>query len=579
MDSGLSSGAADAAGARGLPARPGMPPEAPASMPSQALGTFDAAQRRVPRSPGGLPSAPWRRLIVLIGAALLAGIATNEMRLVLAVGDLTGLEIAVLVLFALNIAWISAGAAMALAGFLRLAGRTVAKPLPSTAPLGGRTAVLVPMHNEDPARVGAALDAMGRSLAAQGAGASFDLVLLSDTTDGDLALAEHEVVQTLRSRLGESPAVHYRRRLRNTASKPGNIREFCERWGQAYDHLLMLDADSLMDGATMVELARRMEADPDVGLIQTVPRLHLGATLLGRLQQFAATVYGPTQSAGLAWWARSEGTYWGHNAILRTRSFLASAGLPTLSGKPPFGGPLLSHDFVEAALLRRAGWSVVIADDLEGSYEEGPASLLDLAARDRRWCQGNLQHVRLLTARGLHGVSRLHLVNGILAYLSSPLWLLFLLAALALGVQYQFARPDYFPDGPSLFPLWPRLDPVRAVRLFGLTLSILLVPKVLGLAWYAGDEARLRASGGPWLLVSFALEVLLSALLAPIMMLFHCASIASVLIGRDSGWKAQGRDGGGPRRDRRRGGTPGTWRRVSGCPWSPTASPRGCWRG
>jgi membrane glycosyltransferase len=300
-----------------------------------------------------------------------------------------------------------------------------------------------------------------------------------------------------------------------------------------------------MDGATIVRLARRMEADPDAGVIQTIPRLHRGTTLLARLQQFAGGVYGSLLGEGLAWWAGSEATFWGHNAILRTEAFMASAGLPVLPGQPPLGGPILSHDFVEAALIRRCGWSVTISHDLEGSYEECPSSLVDQAIRDRRWCQGNLQHVRVLTAKGLHWVSRLHLVGGIMSYLASPFWLLFVLSALALGVQYEFARQEYFAHWTTLFPLWPRIDPARAIRLFGLTMAILLGPKVLGLLSVVARPRRLREAGGlVRLSLGFVLEVVLSAAIAPIQALIHCGLVADVVRGRDSGWRAQRREGG-----------------------------------
>jgi len=299
-----------------------------------------------------------------------------------------------------------------------------------------------------------------------------------------------------------------------------------------------------MDGATIVELARRMEADPDAGLIQTLPHLHRGKTLLARAQQFAGRVYGSLLGEGLAWWTVNEATFWGHNAIVRTEAFTTCAGLPVLPGEPPFGGSIRSHDFVEAALLRRCGWSVSIASDLEGSYEEGPSSIIDQAVRDRRWCQGNLQHVRILTAKGLHWLSRLHLVAGIMSYLASPIWLLFVLSALALGVQYEFARQQYFASTPTLFPLWPRIDPERATRLFALTMAVLFGPKVLGWLGMVMRPRRLRQYGGLVLFtLGFVLEVLVSALIAPVLALIHCGLVADVLRGRDSGWRTQHREG------------------------------------
>jgi len=520
----------------------GMPPEVPTPMPRQRLWRFDGGKGRRPTAQRAFSP---RRAVVLGFSACLAGVAINEMRLALAVGGMTVVAALVLALFAVNILWISLPFAASMVGLFRVVARQGVRP-PIGAPLSSRTALLMPTHNEDPVRVAAALDAMAHDVLAQGQGHAFDLVWLSDSTLGDIALAEEEAVWTLRGRLGEGLRVYYRRRARNTAHKPGNIRDFCERWGSAYDFLVLLDADSLMDGETLVALVRRMESDPGAGLIQSLPRLHRGTTLMARVQQFAGRVYGPLLSGGLAWWAGREATFWGHNAILRTRAFMDSAGLPLLSGEPPFGGPILSHDFVEAALMRRAGWSVSIADDLGGTYEECPSSLIDLADRDRRWCQGNLQHVRILSAKGLHWVSRLHLAFGILSYLAAPLWLLFVLAALGLGVQYEFARQAYFAHTSTLFPLWPRIDPARAVRLFGLTMGVLLGPKVLGLLSVVASPRRLRESGGLLLLtLGFLLEVLISALIAPILALIHCGLVADILRGRDSGWRTQRREGDG----------------------------------
>jgi membrane glycosyltransferase len=517
-----------------------LPRELPTTMPSQTFSVeIDKETRHVPVHPEHWLAPAMRRAFVFGGAALVSGIAINEMRLVLNLGGLTILEIVVLVLFALNTIWISLSVPMAIAGFVRLLFRR--SRIPEAGPLTSRTALLMPLYNEEPARAAAALDAMANDLAARGAGDHFDLFILSDTTDGDIALAEEEAVWAFRRRLSAGPSIYYRRRERNTAHKSGNIREFCERWGRAYDHLLVLDADSLMEGATIIELVRRMENDPDAGLIQTVPRLYEGTTLVARLQQFAARVYGPVLASGLAWWTGREGNFWGHNAIIRSRAFMESCGLPELPGRPPLGGHILSHDFVEAALLRRAGWSVRIADDLQGSYEACPATLVDLAIRDRRWCQGNLQHARVLGAKGLHWVSRFHLLSGIFSFVSSPVWLLFLLAALALGVQNEFARPEYFTRSFSLFPVWPHIDPVRALHTFILSLAILCVPKVLGALAFAGGGKRLGAGGRLLLPFSVALEFVLSALLAPILMLIHCGLVASIVAGRDSGWRPQRR--------------------------------------
>ncbi|WP_018183281.1 glucans biosynthesis glucosyltransferase MdoH [Kaistia granuli] len=529
---------------------PGMPTETPGDMPPQSLWRFRRRDRRKFVDPRRSRSSWIRRIAILGSAFLLAVVAVYEMEQVLIVGGLTPVEIAVLVLFALNFGWIAMAFTSAIAGYGVVMNRLYRPKRTPAGPLESRTAMLMPTYNEDPSRVFAAVEAMASGLDELRQGPAFDWFILSDTTDPDVALAEEAALLTLRERLGDRARIYYRRRRKNVARKSGNVADFCTRWGSAYDHMLVLDADSLIAPETIIELARRMEEDPDAGLIQTIPALVNGTTIIARLQQFAGRVYGPIVGAGLAFWTGSEGNYWGHNAIIRTRAFMESAGLPDLPGKPPFGGHILSHDFVEAALLRRAGWTVRIAEDLAGSYEESPPSIIDLAVRDRRWCQGNLQHLLVLPARGLHWVSRIHLLTGIGSYLASPLWLLLILAGLVLSLQAHFIRPEYFTEEFQLFPTWPVIDAERALRLFGLTLAILFGPKLLGLVAFLRNRDDRRTVGGFRTIASFLFEILISALVAPVMMLVHTGAILSILLGRDSGWKPQRRDDGGvPLRD------------------------------
>ncbi|HEX3574218.1 MAG TPA: glucans biosynthesis glucosyltransferase MdoH, partial [Rhodopila sp.] len=292
---------------------------------------------------------------------------------------------------------------------------------------------------------------------------------------------------------------------------------------------------------------------PDVGLIQTLPIITGGTTLFARMQQFAGRVYGPVIAHGIAWWHGAEGNYWGHNALIRTKAFAEQAGLPELHGRKPFGGHILSHDFIEAALMRRGGWAIHMMPGLEGSYEESPPSLIDLAVRDRRWCQGNLQHAAILPARGLHWVSRMHLLTGIGSYITAPLWLLFLLSGILIALQARFIPPDYFPGGgaKSLFPQWPVIDPVRAMWVFIGTMSLLLVPKLLGMITVLVRRPLRRGCGGLFgLFGSLVLETVIAGLMAPVVMLTQSIDVVAILFGRDSGWNAQRRDDGGiPLRD------------------------------
>ena len=337
-------------------------------------------------------------------------------------------------LVALLFAWTAFSFLSAFAGFLAGRGSAACElrlavdgPLPR---LSSRNAMLMPVYNEAPRPVFARLRAICESLATAGAAARFDVFVLSDTTDAAIRTHEYALFLRLRRRLN-GVRLFYRHRAKNVARKAGNIADWVRRFGGAYDHMVVLDADSLMEGETLARLAAAMERHADVGLIQTAPAIVNRHTLFARAEQFASRLYGPMLAHGVAWWSGSEGNYWGHNAIIRVRAFAEQAGLPRLGGRKPFGGHILSHDFVEAALLRRAGWRVCMAPNLGGSYEESPPTLAALLARDRRWCQGNLQHIQVMWARGLHWINRFHLLRGISAYLTAPLWLALLAAAVA----------------------------------------------------------------------------------------------------------------------------------------------------
>jgi membrane glycosyltransferase len=284
-----------------------------------------------------------------------------------------------------------------------------------------------------------------------------------------------------------------------------------------------------------------MERNPGVGIIQTVPRLVNGETIFARLQQFASRLYGPVFASGLNYWQQGEANYWGHNAIIRVAPFIEHCSLPELPGIEPFGGRILSHDYVEAALMRRAGWSVWLAVDIEGSYEECPGNLIDFAKRDRRWLQGNLQHAWLLTARGLHAANRLHLALGILAYLASPLWLAFLVVSSV--IAWRYASTGLSPLPVDSFAKYLRLGfGSQALLLLAATLGLLFLPKILALLDLVRRPGAAAQFGG-WLRVIASVigETLIFTLLAPVLMLFHSKFIFLTLAGRGVAWVTQRR--------------------------------------
>jgi len=525
-----------------------LPPEAPLEMPVQSLAR-GARSDPPPDAPGSLLL---RRFALLAGTGLLTAFAAYEMYRVLEVAGLTLLEHLVLALFVVLFAWVAFSFVTSLVGFVSLlaarsrnrhGGEAAARPAASEPP--SRTALLFPVYNEDPAHVTARLQAMHESLRDTGAAEHFDFFVLSDTTRPDVWIAEEAAFLKVRADVGDGGRIFYRHRRHNVGRKAGNIADWVRRFGGAYAFMVVLDADSLMSGETLVRMVGEMQRHPRLGLLQTLPVIVNGSTPFARLQQFANRLYGPMLGFGLACWHGTESNYWGHNAILRTRAFAAHAGLPTLRGRKPVGGEILSHDFVEAALMRRGGWAVRFAPDLGGSYEESPPALSDHSVRDRRWAQGNLQHMGVLPARGLHPVSRLHLLTGIGAYVTAPLWLVFLLIGILTALQAQFVRPEYFPGGFALFPKWPAQDPVRAAWVFAGTMSLLFLPKLL--AWFAmlvRSGQRRAFGGGIRSFASVVLESVVSGLMAPVTMLDQSLTVAAALAGRDVGWNVQRRDDG-----------------------------------
>ncbi|KAA5606300.1 glucans biosynthesis glucosyltransferase MdoH [Roseospira marina] len=493
-----------------------------------------------------------RRLFLLcvLGITLLA---TQSFLRVVASNGLSPLDVALIVVFLPLAAWLAQSFCTLTAGALLLAwgrlryGNTMKVDAEDRAagldPSLPRVALIMPIYNEDTARVFAGVAAMRDDLAAVGVGARFDVFVISDTTDPDVWLAETVAWQAERAREPGTglPQVFYRRRLANTRRKTGNIEDFVERWGGAYGAMVTLDADSILDGRTIWHMTRRLDAHPKTALIQAAPKLVRGKTLFARMLQFAGDVYGPLSAAGIAFWAGGEGNYWGHNAIIRLSAFADCCGLPRLPGREPLGGEILSHDFVEAALLRRAGWRIEMAWDLSGSYEEPPPTLSDFVVRDRRWCQGNLQHGRILMARRLHWVSRIHLLTGIMGYLTSPLWLVFLILAGLQAWTLSVAEPVYFRDG-TPWATWPVSREDEAALLLAGMMGLLFLPKVWGLLLALADTESRTARGGAGRLVSGVLvETVLSALIAPIMMVRHSRFVVAILTGSKVDWSPQRR--------------------------------------
>ncbi len=519
-----------------------LPPEASVEMVEQSLWVTDAPG---PRLPTAARLAWLRRGVVIGGTITLTAVAAYQMYMVLTVNGATLLQAVVLGLYIALFAWIALSFVTAIIGFFAyLFGGACTLKISSGEPLrqiSTRCALLVPTYNEEPRRLFARVEAIFESVELTGLIGHFDIFVLSDSTAPEVWIEEEMRFFELQARTAARGRIFYRHRSDNQGRKAGNIADWIRRFGGPYESMIVLDADSLMTGDVIVRLADALERYPRVGLIQTLPTIVNASTLFARLQQFASRVYGPIVGHGIGWWHGAEGNYWGHNAIIRVSAFARAAGLPTLRGRPPFGGPIMSHDFVEAALMRRKGWAVHLAPGLAGSYEESPPALDDYTARDRRWCQGNLQHVGVLPARGLHWVSRLHLLTGIGSYITAPMWLGFLLLGVLISLQAHFIRPEYFAPGFSLFPQWPTEDPYRAAFVFAGTMGILIFPKILGLVALLFN--RTGRFGFARSVFSVVTEIIISGLLAPVMMWRQSVAIIQILLGKDVGWSAQQREG------------------------------------
>lgn len=491
-----------------------------------------------------------RRVTFFTLVFLLTSVATWFMADLLWRDGVSVIEGIVLVLFVILFAHIAVGFSTAILGFYvlnrqgdsyRISRSIEGEPL-AKLPLAS-TAIVMPIFNEDPSRVYEGLRVVYRSLEAAGRLDSFDFFILSDSNNPNNWIQEEVAWMELCKQLNGFGRIFYRKRRISINKKSGNVADFLRRWGRKYRYMAVLDADSIMTGESLIKLVAMMERNPSVGILQTAPRIARGVTLYARLQQFSNRLYSPLFLAGLNYWHQGESNFWGHNAVIRVAPFIDHCCLPELPGREPFGGRILSHDFVEASLMRKAGWGVWLAYDLDGSYEEGPPTLIDSAKRDRRWCQGNLQHSWLLFAEGFHPVNRFHLFLGIMGYVASPLWMLFLLISSIHTFRDVLTGKHNFYHAELYTKIYGfEVEVPEALALFGFTLLLLFLPKVISVLLALKNEQG-RAYGGPLRLISsVVLEIALSTLLAPINMIFHSKFVLYILLGQGVGWVTQKRD-------------------------------------
>lgn len=491
-----------------------------------------------------------RRLTYAVLVIGTTGLACTAMWSIIAPMGVTASESAMLFLFTANFMWIALWFWSAMLGFIISCSaqkpNSFASPLlerlDRELPIKGRTAIIIPICNEDPERVLTRFEATYRSAKEANLTENIEFFLLSDTYDTSIAQQEVDAVNKVKDRFC-CKNLHYRRRTENSGRKAGNIADFGRQWGDAFEYFIVLDADSIMSGSTIGDLIRLMNTSPEIGVIQTVPRLVLGQTLFSRFQQFSARLTSEVMSLGTAFWQQHDANFFGHNAIIRSEPFFAHCKLPILSRSGPLSGEILSHDFVEAAYMQRAGYYVYSLPVSEGSYEEVPQTLVEYETRDRRWCKGNLQHLNILTENGLRPISRLHLASGIMSYLSAPLWLAFIMASLWNLIERENPNFLYLGPGSGSFSVIPSTINESAVLLFLAIMGMFVLPRLVSLSLILIDGDERKGYGGSISLVLSTLaDIVTSIILAPVLMISQVWYIISILFGKRIDWPSQGRD-------------------------------------
>lgn len=454
----------------------------------------------------------------------------------------------IIALFAILFLWISIGFWTSIMGLiLAIIGKdryTIPIPSDPASHINNthRTALVMPICNEDVARVFAGLEATYQSLVETGHAKHCDFYILSDTNDPDLYINELKAWTDFNAQKEDNGCnIFYRHRKRRVKRKSGNIDDFCRRWGHLYEYMMILDADSIMTGDCILKMIAMMEMTPNAGILQSPPKSVRMKTLYGRIQQFANQIYSDIFCSGTHFWQLNEAQYWGHNAMIRLKPFIEHCILSPLQKRK---GPLhiLSHDLVEASLMRRAGYGVWIAYNLLGSFEELPGNMIEDLKRDNRWCMGNLINLRLIFKSGITLTHRVMFATSGMAYISSLLWLVFLIFSTLLLLVFNFSEPQYFYQSNQFYPTWPKWDEQLAIRLLSTTLILLFAPKFFS---YGIILVRTRAKdvGGIFkLTLSIIIEMIWSMILAPIRMIFHSKFVVKAWLGSKIQWKSPSRN-------------------------------------
>ena len=391
-----------------------------------------------------------------------------------------------------------------------------------------KTAIFMTLRNEDPTRAIQRLRTVKASVDSTGHGRAFSYFVLSDTNNAEVAAAEEAAVAAWKAADRDGDRITYRRRSENTGYKAGNVRDFCERWGRDFELMLPLDADSVMSGPTIVRMVRMCQAHPRLGILQSLVVGMPSASAFARIFQFGMRHGMRSYTMGQAWWTGDCGPFWGHNALVRIKPFVEQCHLPVVPGPPPFGGHILSHDQVEATLMRRAGYEVRVLPTEEGSWEENPPTLLDYMKRDVRWCQGNLQYTKILDTPGLLPMSRFQLVWAILMFLGLPAWTLMIALSPVVALHA---------TGDAGYPA------TLAAALYVLYFVMYLSPKLAGLADAVLTPGGVARYGGALRFAASAvIEIFFSFLQGAVTTIRTTIFMIGLAFGQTVTWGGQSRD-------------------------------------
>lgn len=457
------------------------------------------------------------------------------------------LQAVILTLFAILFAWISIGFWTAMMGIIVTVfkgdGYTLKIPKDPETLINKshRTALVMPICNEDVARVFAGLKATWQSLKETGQLELCDFYILSDTNSTDIYANELKAWADLVDEINVPNSIFYRHRERRVKRKSGNIDDFCRRFGNQYEYMIILDADSVMTGECILSMIAMMEISQQVGIIQAPPKTIRMRSLYGRIQQFANQTYSDIFCSGVHYWQLKEAQYWGHNAIIRLKPFIEHCILTPFE-KGHRQVHIMSHDLVEASLMGRAGWQVMIAYNLNGSYEEVPANIIEDLKRDNRWCIGNLINLNVLFKPGIRLVHRVMFATSAMAYVSSLLWLLFLLFSTLLLLIFNTYEPQYFLHSNQFYPVWPKWDEQLAIELLFATFTLLLVPKLVSGIIVLSKQGPKSVGGIFCFSLSILLEIVFSMILAPIRMIFHSKFVIKAIFGSKVQWRSPARN-------------------------------------